>query len=96
MPSDTDILRKAGRDVGQVQGVNFRVFVRNSAQALGVTGWVKNMNDGSVTMELQGSAQILGQLIDKIKQGRGRIKVNALELADLPVVEGEDRSAIRH
>lgn len=96
MPSDTDILRKAGRAIGRVQGVNFRVFVRNSARELGVTGWVKNMNDGSVTMELQGSAQILGQLIDKIKQGRGRIKVNALELADLPVVEGEDRFAIRH
>lgn len=96
MQSDTDILRKAGRAVGRVQGVNFRVFVRNSARALGVTGWVKNMSDGSVTMELQGTAQILGQLIEKIKKGRGRINVTALELADLPVVEGENKFAIRH
>ena len=89
-------VRKAGRAEGRVQGVGFRFFVQSNAKAMGVTGWVKNMSDGSVTMELQGSAQILGQLIDQIKQGRGRIKVNALELADLPVVEGEDRFAIRH
>ena len=96
MQSDTDIVRKAGRAVGRVQGVNFRVFVRNSAKILGATGWVKNMSDGSVTMELQGTAQIIEQLIEKIKRGRGRINVTALELVDLPVVEGENRFAIRH
>ena len=96
MPSDTDIVRKAGRAIGRVQGVGFRAFVRTSAKALGVTGWVKNMSDGSVTMELQGAAQIVEKLIAKIKRGRGRIKVDALELADLPVKEGEKNFAIRH
>ena len=48
------IVRKAGRAKGRVQQVGFRVFVRNSARDCGVTGWVKNMSDGSVTMELQG------------------------------------------
>ena len=96
MQSDTELVRKAGRAVGRVQGVNFRVFVRNLARTLGATGWVKNMNDGSVTMELQGTAHVVEQLIAQIKQGRGRINVTALELADLPVVEGENRFAIRH
>ena len=96
MQSDTNIVRKAGRAVGRVQGVGFRFFVRTSAKALGVTGWVKNMSDGSVTMELQGTAQIIEQLIAQIKRGRGRINVTALELADLPVVEGENKFAIRH
>ncbi|MBO4779066.1 MAG: acylphosphatase [Selenomonadaceae bacterium] len=95
MQSDTDIVRKAGRAVGRVQGVGFRVFVRNSAKTLGVTGWVKNMSDGSVTMELQGAATILENLIAKIKKGRGRIQVNELELSDLPTVEGENKFAIR-
>ena len=89
------IVRKAGKAEGRVQGVHFRVFVRNSARELGVTGWVKNMKDGSVTMELQGAAQIIEQLIEKIKQGRGRIKVTSLELADLPVTEGEIGFAIK-
>ena len=90
-----NIVRKAGRAEGRVQRVGFRVFVRNSARELGVTGWVKNMKDGSVTMELQGAAQIIEQLIEKIKQGRGRINVTSLELADLPLTEGESGFAIR-
>ena len=96
MQSDTNKIRKAGRAIGRVQGVNFRVFVRNSAKSLGVTVWVKNMRDGSVTMELQGTAPIIEQLIEKIKQGRGRIKVTSLEISDLPVVEGEDKFAIKY
>ncbi len=43
MQSDTDIVRKAGRAEGRVQGVGFRVFVRTLAKAFGVTSRVKNM-----------------------------------------------------
>ena len=91
MPSDIE--RKAGRAVGRVQGVGFRMFVRAEATKLGITGWVKNMSDGSVTMELQGAPIVLDDLIARIKKGRGRIKV--FELNDLPVVEGENEFAIR-
>ena len=87
------IVRKAGRAKGRVQKVGFRVFVRNSARDCGVTGWVKS--DGSVTMELQGAEPIIEQLVENIKMGRGRIKVNELELDDLPVAEGEKGFAIR-
>ena len=90
-----DLIRKAGRAEGRVQGVGFRMFVRDLAMELGATGWVKNMRDGSVTMELQGAEQIIEQLVENIKMGRGRIKVNELELDDLPVAEGEKGFAIR-
>lgn len=96
MQSDTKIVRKAGRAEGRVQGVGFRAFVQSSAKALNITGWVKNMSDGSVTMELQGEDQIIEQLIEKIKQGRRRIKVTSFEISDLPFVEGEKGFAIRH
>ena len=89
-------IRRAGRAVGRVQGVGFRFFVQSNAQSLGITGWVKNMSDGSVTMELQGTAPIIEQLIEKIKMGRGRIKVTSFEISDLPVVEGEDKFAIKY
>ena len=81
---ESEVVRKAGRAEGRVQKVGF-----------GVTGWVKNMDDGSVAMELQGSPKIIEQVIDKIKTGRGRIQVTNLELADMPAVEGEDKFAIR-
>lgn len=92
----SDIKRKAGRAVGRVQGVGFRVFVRKEARALGVTGWVKNMSDGSVTMELQGEAETVESLITTIKHGGKWIRVKSLELTDLPVVEGEKDFAIRY
>ena len=96
MPSDTEIICKAGRAVGRVQRVNFRNFVKASAIKLNVTGWVKNMKDGSVTMELQGEPQIIEQLVEKIKKGRGRINVENLELVDLPVVKEEKEFAIKY
>lgn len=48
---------------GQVQGVGFRFTNTNLAQARALTGWVRNMEDGSVEMELQGTpANIVSHL----------------------------------
>ncbi len=96
MPSDTDIVRKAARAEGRVQGVGFRFFVMQAAQAAGVTGWVKNMRDRSVTMELQGDSAIVERLIEQIKRGDDWIKVTNFTVDDLPVAEGENKFAIRY
>ena len=56
-------LRYFLRWTGQVQGVGFRFTNTNLAQARALTGWVRNMEDGSVEMEVQGApANILSQL----------------------------------
>jgi len=89
-------VRKAGRAEGRVQGVGFRFFVQSNAKSLGITGWVKNMSNGSVTMELQGEPEIIERLIAKIKRGNDWIKVTNFELSDLPVVGGENKFAIRY
>ncbi|MBR1806398.1 MAG: acylphosphatase [Selenomonadaceae bacterium] len=89
-------VRKAGRIEGRVQGVGCRFFVQSNAKALGITGWVKNMSDGSVTMELQGEAAAVDHLINKIKKGNDWIRVTAFEFSDLPVAEGENTFAIRY
>ena len=89
-------VRKAGRAVGRVQGVGFRFFVMSNAKSFGITGWVKNMSDGSVTMELQGEPQTVERLIAKIKRGNDWIKVTDFEQSDLPVVKGENKFAIRY
>ena len=39
---------------GRVQGVGFRYYAVNKANQLGLTGWVKNLPDGTVEMEVQG------------------------------------------
>ena len=97
MQLDTkSIVRKAGRAEGRVQGVGFRFFVQTLAKSLGITGWVENMEDGSVTMELQGEPQTIEQLIEKIKAGDDWIKVTNFESFNLPVVAGENKFAIRY
>ena len=89
-------VRKACRIQGRVQGVGCRFFVQSNATSLGITGWVKNMSDGSVTMELQGEAATVEQLINKIKRGNEWIRVTASKFEDLPVTEGENTFAIRY
>ena len=71
------------------------MFVRREATLRGVTGWVKNISDGSVAMELQGESSSVDELIARIKRGRGRINVTSFEVAELPVAEGEIKFVIR-
>ena len=44
-------IRRRWRFTGEVQGVGFRYYARAAAQHLGLTGWVANNWDGSVTLE---------------------------------------------
>lgn len=48
---------------GRVQGVGFRYYAVQKANQLGLTGWVKNLYDGSVEMEVEGQEELIDQLI---------------------------------
>ena len=47
---------------GQVQGVGFRYRAVHLARPLGLTGWVRNLRDGRVEMEVQGDALAIEKL----------------------------------
>lgn len=89
-------VRKAITVSGRVQGVGFRFFTQQTAINLRITGWVKNQNDGSVTMEVQGTPQQLDALITRLKQGNGYSKVVQMKITDLPVEKGENKFGIRY
>ena len=54
---------------GLVQGVFFRYTTRKLARRLGLTGFVKNMPDGSVYIEAEGSENELNELLKFSKKG---------------------------
>ncbi len=82
--------------VGRVQGVGFRMFVQQHAIEKNVTGWVRNMEDGSVTMELQGPEAILDRLLDTIKKGNYFIRVESLSAEMCEIIPDESRFQIRY
>lgn len=49
---------------GYVQGVGFRWRAAHTANRFGITGWVRNLSDGSVEMEAEGTPQDINELID--------------------------------
>lgn len=49
---------------GHVQGVGFRYFIKNKAEALRLTGWVRNRIDDSVEMWAEGPRETLQQLVE--------------------------------
>lgn len=51
---------------GRVQGVGFRFHSSHKATSLGLTGWVRNVEDGTVEMEAQGSPAALKELVNYI------------------------------
>ena len=72
---------------GNVPGVGLRVFVVDNASKLGITGWVRNMADGTVEMEAQGNPDKLDQLFATIKKGNFIIKVDNIDCTEIDCVE---------
>ncbi len=64
------IIRKHLMFSGTVQAVGFRYRATYIAQAVGVTGWVKNLYDGRVQMEAQGTPEQLDEMIRRLRRER--------------------------
>jgi acylphosphatase len=63
---------------GRVQGVGYRAFAHRTAQRLGVTGWVRNLEDGSVEVLAHGSEDQFLRLEVELKQGPAHALVERL------------------
>ena len=66
---------------GRVQGVGFRWFVRETARALDLRGWVRNRPDGNVELAAAGSDESLRQFADAVGRGpRGAVVASVEKL----------------
>ena len=54
---------------GNVQGVGFRWTVRDAAKGFDVTGWVRNLPDGRVELQVTGEEDEVRAFLDRIAQG---------------------------
>ena len=69
---------------GQVQGVGFRYRAYYAAYQLGLTGWVKNLYDGSVEMEVEGEEPLIDELIIFL-QNRTYVWIENMDAKSIPL-----------
>ena len=78
---------------GRVQGVGFRYYAVQKATQLGLTGWVKNLYDGSVEMEVEGQEELIDQLIIFL-QNRTYIWIERIDAKTIPLQQDNSFSEI--
>lgn len=72
-------MKAAFHALGRVQGVGFRWFVVQEAQALDLAGWVRNEPDGTVSGEAEGGLSRLEALRDRLEHGPTFARITRLE-----------------
>jgi len=65
---------------GRVQGVGFRYYTLETAQNLGLVGWVKNLWDGTVEVWAEGPKKDVQSLIAAVRQGPSMAFVQRVDL----------------
>ncbi|GAA4941754.1 acylphosphatase [Actinomycetospora succinea] len=67
---------------GRVQGVFFRASAEDAAGRLGVGGWVRNREDGTVEMVVEGEDDAVEQMIAWAREGSSQAWVSGVDVTD--------------
>ncbi|HUI93181.1 MAG TPA: acylphosphatase [Chitinivibrionales bacterium] len=70
---------------GRVQGVGFRYFVKDAADSLGISGWVRNTDDRAVECEAQAEEKDLEEFIGKLREGPPISRVKEVAVNEIPI-----------
>lgn len=65
---------------GRVQGVAYRFFAEKWANALGVTGWVRNLHDGRVEVLAEGDRRSIDLFLERLRDGPRLAQVDGFEV----------------
>lgn len=79
---------------GRVQGVGFRYTARFAARALYLSGWVRNLWDGRVEMEVQGDVSQIRKFLIQLR-GERYIRIEHMDIEEIPVDENEKVFTVR-
>jgi acylphosphatase len=64
---------------GRVQGVGFRAFVEDTAERLGLEGWVRNRRDGTVEAVFAGPEAVVTEAIEACRRGPRSARVTKVD-----------------
>jgi acylphosphatase len=81
---------------GRVQGVGFRYSVKSITTGYDVVGWVKNLIDGRVQLEVQGEESEVDEFLEAILDSHLRRHINRFVVHEIPVKSGIKGFEIRH
>ncbi|MBI4060387.1 MAG: acylphosphatase [Elusimicrobia bacterium] len=73
------LTRRHVRVGGRVQGVGFRWFIKETADSLGLAGWARNRDDGTVEAEAEGGAAALDAFVERLRAGCPSARVDKIE-----------------
>jgi acylphosphatase len=76
------IVARRFRVAGRVQGVGFRVFVLDAAEAEGLRGWVRNTLDGDVEGVAEGEREALDRFVRSLQRGPASARVDHVAMDD--------------
>ncbi len=69
---------------GRVQNVGFRYFAFKEANALNLTGNVRNLQNGDVRIIVRGPGELLDDFLVSIRNGPGWARVDGIKIQELP------------
>lgn len=75
---------------GRVQGVSYRAWTRTEALALGLSGSVRNRDDGGVEAVFHGPASLVDRMVTLCRAGPPGARVADISVTDLGVTRGGD------
>ena len=76
------VIRRRVKVYGRVQGVFFRDSTRERANSHGVSGWARNMNDGSVEAVLEGEPEAVELVVRFLRTGPSHADVDRIDVDD--------------
>ena len=83
MPTRTIVVK------GRVQGVYFRASAKQQAMNLGIKGSIRNQEDGTVRLTIEGQEGAVEHMIDWCKKGPALARVKQIEITESEPVSSD-------
>ena len=77
-------MKKAARLIvqGTVQGIFFRQFVKEHADNLGLVGFVRNLEDGTVEIVAEGEGEQIDRLVGFVNKGPEHAQIRNVKIGE--------------